>query len=52
MDNVLSEFYLYSNLSKGLPFLECLNTIAGLKITDRPFKTILDTVNNLTKLIL
>ena len=52
MHNVLSEFYLYSNFSKGLPFLECLNTIEGLKVTDRPFKTILDTVNNLTKPVL
>ena len=50
--NFLSAYYLYSNLSKGFPFLECLNTVAGLKVTDRSFKTILDTVNNLTELIL
>ena len=27
-------------MSKGLPFLECLNTVVGLKVTDRSFKTI------------
>ena len=52
MHNFLSAYYLYTNLSKGLPFLECLKTVLGIKVTDRSFKTILDTLNNLTKLIL
>ena len=39
-------------MSKGLPFLEYLNTVVGVKVTDRSFKTILDTLNNLTELII
>ena len=39
-------------MSKGLPFLECLNTVVAVKVTDRSFKTILDTLNNLAELIL
>ena len=50
--NFLSVYDLYSNLSKGLPFLECFNTSVGIKVTDRSFRTILDTLNNLTVLIL
>ena len=48
----LSVYDLYSNLSRGLPFLECFNTSVGIKVTDRSFRTILDTLNNLTVLIL
>ena len=52
MHNLLSTYYVYIyKLSKGLPFLECLNTVVGIKVTDRSFKTILDTLNNLTELI-
>ena len=32
-------------MSKGLPFLQCLNTVVGMKVTDRSLKTILDTLN-------
>ena len=32
---------LYSNLSRGLPFLECLSTSVGIKVTDKSFRTIL-----------
>ena len=32
---------LYSNLSRGLPFLECLSTSVGIKVTDNSFRTIL-----------
>ena len=39
-------------LSKGLPFLEGFNTVLSIKVTDRSLKTILDTLNNLTELIL
>ena len=39
-------------MPKGLPFLECLNTVVGIKVTDRSFKTILDTLNNFKELIL
>ena len=55
MHNFLSAYYLYiytNCQTKGLPFLECLKTIVGVKVTDRSFKTILDTLNNLTELIL
>ena len=48
--NFLSVYYLHSNLSRG--FLECFNTSVGIKVTDRSFRTILDTLNNLTVLIL
>ena len=48
----LSVYDLYSNLSRGLPFLECFNTSVGIKVTDRSFRTILDTLNNLTVLLL
>ena len=44
----LSVYDLYSNLSRGLPFLECFNTSVGIKVTDRSFRTILDLLNNLT----
>ena len=49
----MSAYYLYIyKLSKGLPFLEYLNTVVDIKVTDMSFKTILDTQNNLTELIL
>ena len=47
----MSAYYLYIyKLSKG--FLEYLNTVVGIKVTDMSFKTILDTQNNLAELIL
>ena len=49
--NVYIYIYIYK-LSKGLPFLECLNTAVGIKVTYTSFKTILDTLNNLKELIL
>ena len=50
--NFLSVYDLYSNFSRGLPFLECFNASVGIKVTDRSFRTILDTLINLTVLIL
>ena len=52
MHNFLSAYELYSNLSKGLPFLEFFHTSVGIKMIDRSFKTILDTLKNLTALLL
>ena len=49
--NFLSVYDLYSNLFRALPLLECFGTSA-VKVADRPFRTILDTLNNLTVLIL
>ena len=31
---VLSSYSLYSKLSRGFPFLECLSTTVGIKVTD------------------
>ena len=56
--NYLLFIYLYVwilsiyKMSKGLPFLDCLITVVGTKVTDRSLKIILDTLNNLTELIL
>ena len=37
-DIMLSAYYVYIyKLSQGLPFLECLNTVVGIKVTDRSF---------------
>ena len=52
-DNELVSVYdLYFNLSRGLPFLECVNTSVGIKVTDRSFRTILGMLYSLTALIL
>ena len=50
--NFLSAYDLYSNLYRDLPSAECFNTSVGIKVTDRLFRTILNTLNNLTVLIL
>ena len=50
--NFLSAYDLYSNLYRGLPFVERFNTSVGIKVTDRLFRAILDTLNNLAVLIL
>ena len=52
MHSFLSAHDLYSNLSRGKPFLECFITSAGIKVTDKSFKTILNLLNNLTVLTL
>ena len=44
---VLSSCTLYSTLSRGLPFLECLCTSVGMKVTDKLFRTILLILNNI-----
>ena len=49
---VLSSYSLYSNLSRGLPFLECLSTSVRMKVTDKSFRTILLILNNLIVLSL
>ena len=43
---------LNSKLTKRLPFLEWFYTSGDIKVTDRSFRTILDTINNLTVLAL
>ena len=50
--NFLSVYHVYTNLSGYLSFLECFNTSVGIKVTDRSFRNILDTLNNLTVLTL
>ena len=52
MHDFSSEYDLYSNMSKGLPSLECLNTSVGIKVIGRWFRTMLHSPNNLTVLIL
>ena len=48
----LSSYYLYSNISRGLPFLECLSTSVGKKVTVKSFRTIFLILNNLIVLSL
>ena len=44
---VLSSHHLYSNLSRYLPFLECLSNSVGKKFTNKSIRTILLILNNL-----
>ena len=52
LHNFLSVYDVYLNLVRGLPFLKYFNTVVVVKVTDRSFKTLLDTLNNLAVLIL
>ena len=49
---VLSSHHIYSNLSRSLPFPECLSTSVCKKVTNKSFRTILLTLNNLIALSL
>ena len=49
MHNLLSTYTICIYIQIAL---ECLNIVVGIKVTDRSFETILDTLNNLTELIL
>ena len=44
---VLPSHHLYSNLSRHLPFLECLSNSVGKKFTNKSVRTILIILNNL-----